>query len=99
MKKTIAKVLRIISVALSLALLAVFLLRIIDAYVPFISKVEVLGKIVSYALTYGFLLLASLVAVSAALNKSWILAIIVLLAVAVIVVFSFFPGVLEQIGL
>ena len=79
-------------------LLAIFLLRVIDAKFPFISKVEVLSKIVSYALTYGFLVLTSIVAVSAALNKSWILAIIILLIVAVIVIFTFFPGVLAQIG-
>lgn len=99
MKQTLAKILRIIGEILAIALIAIFLLRVIDAYIPFISKVDVLAKIVSYALTYGFLLLAALIGVSAVLGKSWIMAIILLLIVAVIVVFTFFPGVLEQIGL
>lgn len=99
MKHIFAKIIKIVSVVLAVALLVIFLLRAIDASFPFISKVQVLADIVGYALTYGFLILTALVAISSALNKSWILALLVLILVVAILVFTFLPGALGKLGL
>jgi len=97
MKKTLSKICDILGQILAVVLVVVFVLLIIDANFPFISKSVVAHNIMYGILHYGTLLLIAVVGLEAMFKRNIVFLIIFLLMLALIIIFLFFPGTYENL--
>lgn len=95
--KSVQKALDIISKILALVVILVLALSYIDMQFPFLDKVPIVRTIFSYIQTYAVIGVVAIVGLEAVVDKGLILTIIYLALVAVVVIFSFLPGVQEQL--
>lgn len=95
--KSVQKALDIISKILALVVILVLALSYINVQFPFLDKVPIVLTIFSYIQTYAVIGVVAIVGLEAVVDKGLILTIIYLALVAVVVIFSFLPGVQEQL--
>jgi hypothetical protein len=95
--KTMQKVLDVISKILAIIVILVLALSYINAQFPFLDSVPIVLTIFGYIQTYAVIAVVAIVGLEAVIDKSIILTIIYLALVAVVVIFSFLPGVQEQL--
>lgn len=95
-RSTIKKILDVIAAILAVLLVLVYALFYINGQFHFIDSIEWLTIAIALAMKWGSLLLVAIVGVSAMIKRNLILFILYCLILAVVVVFMFFPGTLEQ---
>ncbi len=95
MKHTLSRILDIIGKILAIVMVVATLLHFLNLNFNFLP--ETVASAVSCIFVYGAFLLVAIVAVEATIKHSFILTIIMLVFIAAIVIFMFFPNVRDAI--
>ncbi len=89
--KKLEPILDILGEILAILLVVAYILTLANAKWGFLNELPVVLNILSIARTYGALLLVGVVGLEAISKRAWIFRILFYAAVAIIVIFLFFP--------
>lgn len=96
-KQTMEKVFDIIGEILAVIYVIVFALLLIDAQLPFISKVDWLYNIFKIIWQYGAFVIAVIVGLEAMVKRNFLFFLVFCLLVAICIIFLFFPKTYENL--